>query len=88
VFASLAFEPFSWREKLFISWVGLRGAIPIYLAIIPVMLGVPGNFFNIAFLVVLVSLVLQSTTVGLVARWLKIGEEPEPKPAEAAAAPA
>jgi len=32
--------------------------------------------------------VLQSTTVGLVARWLKIGEEPEPKPAEAAAAPA
>jgi cell volume regulation protein A len=88
VFASLAFEPFSWREKCFISWVGLRGAIPIYLAIIPVMLGVPGNFFNIAFLVVLVSLLLQSTTVGLVARWLKIGEEPEPKPAEAAASPA
>ena len=35
------------------------------------MMGVPGNFFNIAFLV---SLVLQSTTVGLVARWLKIGD--------------
>jgi cell volume regulation protein A len=79
VFLSLAFEPFSWREKLFISWVGLRGAIPIYLAIIPVILGVPGNFFNIAFLVVLVSLVLQSTTIGLVARWLKIGEEPAEK---------
>lgn len=74
VFLSLAFEAFTWREKLFISWVGLRGAIPIYLAIFPVMMGVPGNFFNIAFLVVLVSLVLQSTTVGLVARWLKIGE--------------
>lgn len=79
VFLSLAFEPFSWREKLFISWVGLRGAIPIYLAIIPVILGVPGNFFNIAFLVVLVSLVLQSTTIGLVARWLKIGEVPAEK---------
>jgi cell volume regulation protein A len=80
VFVSLALEKFSWREKLFISWVGLRGAIPIYLAIIPVMLGVPGDFFNIAFLVVLVSLVVQSTTVGLLARWLKIGEEAEPKP--------
>lgn len=79
VFISLAFEAFSWREKLFMSWVGLRGAIPIYLAIIPVLLGVPGNFFNIAFLVVLVSLVLQSTSVGLVARWLKISavEDPE-----------
>lgn len=82
VFLSLAFEAFTWREKLFISWVGLRGAIPIYLAIFPVMMGVPGNFFYIAFLVVLVSLVLQSTTVGLVARWLKIGEGDE-----AAAAP-
>lgn len=91
VFISLAFEKFSWREKLFISWVGLRGAIPIYLAIIPVLLGVPGNFFNIAFLVVLVSLVLQSTTVGLVARWLGIGadeEEAVPAAAEGAAKPA
>ena len=88
VFLSLAFEKFTWREKLFISWVGLRGAIPIYLAIFPVMMGVPGNFFNIAFLVVLVSLVLQSTTVGLVARWLGIGAKAgEEAPANTASQP-
>ena len=88
VFISLAFEGFSWREKLFMSWVGLRGAIPIYLAIIPVLLGVPGNFFNIAFLVVLVSLVLQSTTVGIVGRLLKVGEVAAPETAEPGAPPA
>ncbi len=88
VFISLAFEKFSWREKLFMSWVGLRGAMPIYLAIIPVMLGVPGNFFNIAFLVVMVSLVLQSTSVGLVARWLGVRDIAEPETAsEIAGAP-
>ncbi|MDP1555294.1 MAG: potassium/proton antiporter [Hyphomonas sp.] len=81
VFISLAFETFSWREKLFISWIGLRGAMPIYLAIIPVLLGVPGNFFNIAFLVVMVSLVLQSTSVGLVARWLGVRDITEPEAA-------
>jgi cell volume regulation protein A len=70
------------------SWVGLRGAIPIYLAIIPVLLGVPGNFFNIAFLVVLVSLVLQSTTVGIVGRLLKVGEVQGPETAEPGAPPA
>jgi cell volume regulation protein A len=88
VFISLAFEKFTWREKLFMSWVGLRGAIPIYLAIIPVLLGVPGNFFNIAFLVVLVSLLLQSTTIGLVGRLLKVGESEEAvEKAEAATPP-
>lgn len=85
VFISLAFEKFSWREKLFMSWVGLRGAIPIYLAIIPVLLGVSGNFFNIAFLVVLVSLLVQSTTVGLVSRLLKVVEGEKAPEAPAAA---
>jgi cell volume regulation protein A len=72
VFVSLAFERFTWKEKLFISWVGLRGAIPIYLAIIPVMLGVEGRYFNIAFLVVLCSLFLQGWTIRPVAKLLGV----------------
>jgi cell volume regulation protein A len=76
---------FSFREMVFIAWVGLRGAVPIYLAIIPVIGGVPGAmlFFNIAFLVVLVSLVFQGWSIPLVARWLGIEvpsrREPESK---------
>jgi cell volume regulation protein A len=70
----LPFEKFNWREKSFISWVGLRGAIPIYFAIIPVMLGLEGSYFNIAFLVVLCSLLLQGWTIGPVAKLLKIEE--------------
>jgi cell volume regulation protein A len=72
VFVSLAFERFTWKEKVFISWVGLRGAIPIYLAIIPVMLGVEGRYFNIAFLVVLCSLFLQGWTIRPVAKLLGV----------------
>lgn len=74
VFASLAFEKFGWREKLFISWVGLRGAIPIYLAIIPVMMGLEGDYFNIAFIVVLCSLFLQGWTIRPAARLLNVGD--------------
>jgi potassium/hydrogen antiporter len=65
---------FSWREKFFISWVGLRGAVPIVLAMFPWLAGVPewNFFFNIAFFIVLISLVVQGWTVGPLARWLKL----------------
>jgi cell volume regulation protein A len=56
---------FAWREIGFISWVGLRGAVPVVLALIPLMMNVPQArvLFDVAFVVVLASLVLQGATM-------------------------
>ncbi|MCR6629072.1 MAG: potassium/proton antiporter [Magnetospirillum sp.] len=60
------------NETAFVSWVGLRGAVGILLGILPIISGMENGrlFFNVTFLVVLVSLALQGWTIGPVARWL------------------
>jgi cell volume regulation protein A len=83
VFASMAFfREYSLRDRIFVSWVGLRGAVPIIFAILCRVEGVPGSevMFNIVFLCTLTSLVVQGTTLPIVARWLGVGEPPKVEP--------
>lgn len=74
VFSGLTPFHFKSREMGFISWVGLRGAVPITLAIIPVMSGVPHSqqVFDITFGVVILSLLLQGTTIPFMAQLFKV----------------
>ncbi|HMA75301.1 MAG TPA: potassium/proton antiporter [Xanthobacteraceae bacterium] len=74
VFSCLAPFRFSWREKAFISWVGLRGAVGIFLASIPLLVGMRNAFifFDIGFAVVLISLLVQGWTITFAAHRLQI----------------
>lgn len=74
VFAALAFTRISIREKAMVSWAGLRGAVPIVLATFPLLGGVPesGKIFNLVFFIVIVSVLLQGTTISLMARRLRV----------------
>lgn len=76
VAVALSLTPFRFplREQAFVSWVGLRGAVPIVLGLYPLLAGTTGSriTFNIAFFVVLISLVVQGWTVAPAARWFSV----------------
>lgn len=82
VFLSLLpFRNFTFKGKLYISWVGLRGAVPIIFATYPLIAGVQhaSLIFNIVFFITILSLLIQGTTVTLAAKWLNQIDEPEKK---------
>ncbi len=87
VFLCLAPFRFSLREKLFIAWVGLRGAVGIFLASIPLLVALPNAnvYFDVAFVVVLLSLLIQGWTIAAAARRLHVAlarSDPTPRRVE------
>ncbi|GBF07119.1 sodium/hydrogen exchanger [Deinococcus aerius] len=83
VYLSLARARMPLNEKTMVAWVGLRGAVPIVLATFPPLAGVPQaqTLFNVVFFIVLTSVLLQGTTLTLVARWLRVRETLPPRAA-------
>jgi potassium/hydrogen antiporter len=81
VFLSLPFAKLHWKEKTFVSWVGLRGAVPIILATFPLLAGLPDAelMFNVVFFIVLTSALLQGWSIPLVSRMLKVDSPYETK---------
>ncbi len=82
IFLTLLPTKFNFKEKTFISWVGLRGAVPIILATYPLLAGLPqaDSIFNIVFFVVLTSALFQGTSIPFAAKWLGVDEPVVNKP--------
>jgi potassium/hydrogen antiporter len=78
-----------WRDQAFLSWAGLRGAVPIVLATIPFSIGVPGatKLFDVIFVLVVVFTVVQASTVAPAARWLAVAAPAEANELQVETAP-
>ncbi|WP_341926486.1 potassium/proton antiporter [Nocardioides psychrotolerans] len=89
VLVSALVQPMPWRELGFLSWAGLRGAVPIVFTTIPLSEGVEGaeRLFDIVFVMVVVYTLLTGPTLPLVARVLKVTRRGEPRDLELEAAP-
>ncbi len=75
VFISLMFFKMKLRRRFYISWVGLRGAVPIVFATYPLLAGIEkaNMMFNIVFFISVTSILIQGTTLSIVAKWLNVG---------------
>ncbi len=82
-------QPMPWRETAFVSWAGLRGAVPIVLTTIPLSQGVRGaeRLFDIVFVMVVVYTLLTGPTLPFVARVLRVTRRSEPRDLDVEAAP-
>lgn len=81
VFISLAFFKMKLRRRVYISWVGLRGAVPIVFATYPLLAGIDkaNMIFNIVFFISVTSVLIQGTTIPIVARWLNVAHPQKEK---------
>ncbi|MFC5193700.1 potassium/proton antiporter [Bizionia hallyeonensis] len=75
VFLSLIFFKMKMKRRFYISWVGLRGAVPIVFATYPLLAGIDkaNMIFNIVFFISVTSILIQGTTLSIVAKWLGVG---------------
>lgn len=75
-FSLIPFKNIPFKGKVFISWVGLRGAVPILFATYPVVAGLEDHYtiFNIVFFITILSLLVQGTTITSMAQYLKLSE--------------
>ncbi|HLU85888.1 MAG TPA: potassium/proton antiporter, partial [Vicingaceae bacterium] len=82
VFLSLIFFKMKLRRRFYISWVGLRGAVPIVFATYPLLAGIEkaNMIFNIVFFISVTSVLIQGTTLSLVAKWLNVALPEKVKP--------
>jgi potassium/hydrogen antiporter len=89
VLLSVSWFKIGWRDQAFLSWAGLRGAVPIVLATIPLSLGVSGaeRLFDVVFVLVVVYTVLQSGTIPPAARWLGVTALAQPTELQVETAP-